>query len=97
MSTADGSTEKDIKRSWFERIELNEKKELEDEQGLEVRFQNSLNGVAHIPLDNISIPNQLNENIKLKGRERIDQGFNVEKIQPFSHCNDSLSCHRRQS
>ena len=72
LSTADGSIEKDIKRSWFERIELNEKKELEDEQGLEVRFQNSLNGVAHIPLDNISIPNQLNENIKLKGRERIE-------------------------
>ena len=46
---------KQPKMSKSEAIVENEKKELEDEGGLEKLYQNSLCGLAHIPLDNISV------------------------------------------
>ena len=40
-------------------VEVCEKKELEDVDGLEKKYQNSFCGVGHIPLANIEIPSQL--------------------------------------
>ena len=40
-------------------IKENERNELEDEEGLEKKYQDSFCGVGHIPLDNISVAPQL--------------------------------------
>ena len=46
---------KQLKLSKTQNMENNERKELEDEEGLERAYQDSLCGVALVPLDNISV------------------------------------------
>lgn len=53
------SSSKAPRLSKVETVKNNERKELEDEDGLEMKYQDSFCGVAHIPLDNISVPPQM--------------------------------------
>ena len=71
-------------------IQENEKKELEDVEGLEKKFQDSFCGVAHLPLDNISVPPQMElkknpfrvEYIKLSIKKRYNPALSVLVVAP---------------
>ena len=56
------------KLSMVEKLKFREEEELKDRNGLEVAFQESLCGVAHISIDNISIPPQFIKSVSSKAR-----------------------------
>ena len=63
--------EESAKLSRRQYVELCEKRELEDDEGLEKSYQANFCGLGHIPLKNIEIPPQL-QNLIDSSAERIE-------------------------